>query len=60
MGSGFGVEARRRQVRLFWAAEGGLETADPARTRISPLTTPLWNILGWTPGDAGRAGTEAD
>ena len=41
------------EVRLFWAAEGGPETADPGfDPHLAPDPTPLWNILDWTP--AGR------
>lgn len=41
------------QVRLFWAAEGGFETADPGfDPHLAPDPTPLWNVLDWTP--AGR------
>ncbi|HEY7806214.1 MAG TPA: DUF899 family protein [Croceibacterium sp.] len=37
-------------VRLFWAAEGGFETADPGfDPHLAPDPTPLWNILDWTP-----------
>jgi predicted dithiol-disulfide oxidoreductase (DUF899 family) len=40
-------------VRLFWAAEGGPETADPGfDPHLAPDPTPLWNVLDWTP--AGR------
>lgn len=42
------------QVRLFWAAEGGPETADPGfDPHLAPDPTPLWNILDWTPGGRG-------
>jgi predicted dithiol-disulfide oxidoreductase (DUF899 family) len=42
------------QVRLFWAAEGGMETADPGfDPHLAPDPTPLWTILDWTP--EGRA-----
>lgn len=42
------------EVRLFWAAEGGFETADPGfDPHLAPDPTPLWNVLDWTPG--GRA-----
>lgn len=38
------------QARLFWAAEGGPETADPGfDPHLAPDPTPLWNILDWTP-----------
>ncbi|MGN6277594.1 MAG: DUF899 family protein [Sphingomonas sp.] len=38
-------------VRLFWAAEGGMETADPGfDPHLAPDPTPLWNVLDWTPG----------
>ena len=39
------------KVRLFWAAEGGSETADPGfDPHLAPDPTPLWNILDMTPG----------
>jgi predicted dithiol-disulfide oxidoreductase (DUF899 family) len=42
------------QVRLFWAAEGGPETADPGfDPHLAPDPTPLWNILDWTPEGRG-------
>lgn len=38
------------RARLFWAAEGGPETADPGfDPHLAPDPTPLWNILDWTP-----------
>lgn len=38
------------RVRLFWAAEGGFETADPGfDPHLAPDPTPLWTILDWTP-----------
>ena len=38
------------QARLFWAAEGSSETADPGfDPHLAPDPTPLWNILDWTP-----------
>ena len=41
-------------VRLFWAAEGGPETADPGQDpHLAPDPTPLWNVLDWTPGGRG-------
>jgi predicted dithiol-disulfide oxidoreductase (DUF899 family) len=41
-------------VRLFWAAEGGPETADPGfDPHLAPDPTPLWNLIDWTP--EGRA-----
>jgi predicted dithiol-disulfide oxidoreductase (DUF899 family) len=41
-------------VRLFWAAEGGDETADPGfDPHLAPDPTPLWNILDWTPEGRG-------
>jgi predicted dithiol-disulfide oxidoreductase (DUF899 family) len=44
------------KVRLFWAAEGGPETADPGfDPHLAPDPTPLWNILDMTPG--GRPAT---
>jgi predicted dithiol-disulfide oxidoreductase (DUF899 family) len=42
------------EVRLFWAAEGGSETADPGQDpHLAPDPTPLWTILDWTPGGRG-------
>lgn len=42
------------RARLFWAAEGGSETADPGfDPHLAPDPTPLWNLLDLTP--AGRA-----
>ena len=42
------------QVRLFWAAEGGMETADPGfDPHLAPDPTPLWNILDMTPEGRG-------
>lgn len=42
------------RVRLFWAAEGGSETADPGfDPHLAPDPTPLWNILDMTPGGRG-------
>lgn len=44
------------KARLFWAAEGGFETADPGfDPHLAPDPTPLWNLLDWTP-----AGRDAD
>jgi predicted dithiol-disulfide oxidoreductase (DUF899 family) len=38
------------RVRLFWAAEGGPETADPGfDPHLAPDPTPLWTIIDWTP-----------
>lgn len=38
------------KARLFWAAEGGSETADPGfDPHLAPDPTPLWNLLDWTP-----------
>lgn len=38
------------KARLFWAAEGGPETADPGfDPHLAPDPTPLWNILDLTP-----------
>lgn len=53
-GAGVIVWTRRDgQVRLFWAAEGGPETADPGfDPHLAPDPTPLWNLLDLTP--AGR------
>jgi predicted dithiol-disulfide oxidoreductase (DUF899 family) len=42
------------EVRLFWGAEGGAETADPGfDPHLAPDPTPLWNILDWTPEGRG-------
>ena len=42
------------EVRLFWAAEGGAETADPGfDPHLAPDPTPLWSILDWTPEGRG-------
>jgi len=42
------------KVLLFWAAEGGPETADPGQdAHLAPDPTPLWTILDWTPGGRG-------
>ena len=42
------------KARLFWAAEGGFETADPGfDPHLAPDPTPLWNILDMTPGGRG-------
>ncbi|MEZ4565198.1 MAG: DUF899 family protein [Thermomicrobiales bacterium] len=42
------------QARLFWAPEGGEETADPGfDPHLAPDPTPLWNILDWTPEGRG-------
>jgi predicted dithiol-disulfide oxidoreductase (DUF899 family) len=44
------------QVRLFWAAEGGPETADPGQDpHLAPDPTPLWTLLDWTPGGRGTS-----
>jgi predicted dithiol-disulfide oxidoreductase (DUF899 family) len=41
-------------VTLFWAGEGGPETADPGfDPHLAPDPTPLWNVLDWTPGGRG-------
>lgn len=41
-------------VRIFWAAEGGSETADPGfDAHLAPDPTPLWNILDLTPEGRG-------
>jgi predicted dithiol-disulfide oxidoreductase (DUF899 family) len=38
------------KARLFWAAEGGFETADPGfDPHLAPDPTPLWNLLDLTP-----------
>ena len=42
------------KVRLFWAAEGGKETAEPGfDPHLAPDPTPLWTILDWTLGVRG-------
>lgn len=42
------------KARLFWAAEGGKETAEPGfDPHLAPDPTPLWTILDWTPGGRG-------
>ena len=42
-------------VRLFWAAEGGPETADPGfDPHLAPDPTPLWNVIDWTPEGRGK------
>lgn len=42
------------KVRLFWAAEGGPETADPGQDpHLAPDPTPLWNLLDLTPAGRG-------
>ncbi|MCT7664118.1 DUF899 family protein [Shinella kummerowiae] len=42
------------KVCLFWAAEGGSETADPGfDPHLAPDPTPIWNILDMTPGGRG-------
>ncbi|HKQ96187.1 MAG TPA: DUF899 family protein, partial [Aestuariivirgaceae bacterium] len=42
------------RVRLFWGAEGGMETTDPGfDPHLAPDPTPLWNILDWTPEGRG-------
>jgi predicted dithiol-disulfide oxidoreductase (DUF899 family) len=52
-GEGASVVVWRREgdeVRLFWAAEGGAETADPGfDPHLAPDPTPLWTILDYTP-----------
>ncbi|NUZ05301.1 DUF899 family protein [Piscinibacter koreensis] len=54
---GAGVFVWQREgetVRLFWAAEGGPETADPGQDpHLAPDPTPLWNVLDWTPEGRG-------
>jgi predicted dithiol-disulfide oxidoreductase (DUF899 family) len=42
------------KVRLFWAAEGGPETADPGfDPHLAPDPVPLRTVLDWTPGGRG-------
>lgn len=44
------------KVRLFWAAEGGPETADSGQdAHLAPDPTPLWTLLDWTPGGRGTS-----
>lgn len=56
-GEGAGVYVWTRDggtVRLFWATEGGPETADPGfDPHLAPDPTPLWNILDMTPEGRG-------
>ncbi|HVI98863.1 MAG TPA: DUF899 family protein [Sphingomonas sp.] len=56
-GEGAAVLMWRRdgdKVRLFWAAEGGPETADPGfDPHLAPDPTPLWNVLDMTPEGRG-------
>jgi len=55
-GAGVLVWTRRDgEVRLFWATEGGPETADPGfDPHLAPDPTPLWNVLDLTPGGRGK------
>jgi predicted dithiol-disulfide oxidoreductase (DUF899 family) len=57
-GEGASVVVWRRkggEVRMFWAAEGGAETADPGfDATVVTDPTPLWNILDWTPEGRGK------
>jgi predicted dithiol-disulfide oxidoreductase (DUF899 family) len=47
-------QRRGDKVNLFWAAEGGADTADPGfDPHLAPDPTPLWTILDWTPGGRG-------
>ena len=47
-------QRRGEKVNLFWAAEGGPETANPGQdAHLAPDPTPLWTILDWTPGGRG-------
>ena len=47
-------QRRGDKVNLFWAAEGGAETADPGfDAHLAPDPTPLWTVLDWTPGGRG-------
>ncbi len=42
------------KVNLFWAAEGGADSADPGfDAHLAPDPTPLWTILDWTPSGRG-------
>lgn len=42
------------RVHLFWAAEGGNETADPGfDPHLAPDPTALWTVLDWTPAGRG-------
>lgn len=42
-------------IRLFWAADGGFETADPGfDPHLAPDPTPLWNVIDWTPEGRGK------
>ena len=55
-GAGVLIWTRRDgEVRLFWATEGGPETADPGfDPHLAPDPTPLWNVLDLTPGGRGK------
>jgi predicted dithiol-disulfide oxidoreductase (DUF899 family) len=55
-GAGVLVWTRRDgEVRLFWATEGGSETADPGfDPHLAPDPTPLWNVLDLTPAGRGK------
>ncbi len=47
-------QRKGRTVNLFWAAEGGADTADPGfDPHLAPDPTPLWTLLDWTPGGRG-------
>ena len=47
-------QRRGDKVNLFWAAEGGADTADPGfDPHLAPDPTPLWTVLDWTPGGRG-------
>ncbi|HEX8626076.1 MAG TPA: DUF899 family protein [Allosphingosinicella sp.] len=49
-------QRRGDEVRLFCAAEGGAETADPGQDpHLAPDPTPLWTLLDWTPGGRGTS-----
>lgn len=43
------------QIRVFWAAEAGFDTADPGEdSRLAPDWGVLWSILDLTPGGRGK------
>jgi predicted dithiol-disulfide oxidoreductase (DUF899 family) len=47
-------QRRGDEVRLFWAAEGAAETADPGQDpHLAPDPTSLWTLLDWTAGGRG-------
>ena len=55
-GAGVLVWTRRDgDARLFWATEGGMETADPGfDPHLAPDPTPLWNLIDMSPEGRGK------